>query len=105
MDLEPWERNDVKLIVTHTKKTKVKFDASGKSSSIQGRFSEGHFEILSSPPIVSFSGPKNCEINGGNETIGVGLKQLGTIGDFLQIVLISTVKMKQMKEIRDKAPS
>ena len=49
-------------------------------------------DLLSPPPIVSFSGPQNRETNGGNETIGGGLKQLEDIEDFLQI--FSNVKMK-----------
>ena len=42
-------------------------------------------QILSTPLIVSFSGPQNLKTNGGNETIGGGLKQLEDIEDFLQI--------------------
>ena len=57
--------------------------------------------ILSPPPVVSFSGAQNRETNGVNETIGGGLKELEEIGDFLQIVRISTVKMKQMEQIGD----
>ena len=49
-------------------------------------------QILSTPLIVSFSGPPNRETNGGNETIGGGLKQSEEIEDFLQI--FSTVKIK-----------
>ena len=56
-------------------------------------------QILSTPINVSFSGPQNRETNGGNETIGGRLKQLEEIGEFLQIVLIFTVKKKQMEEI------
>ena len=56
-------------------------------------------QILSTPLIVSFSGPLNRETNGGNERIGGGLKQLEEIEDFLQI--FSPVKMKQMEEIGD----
>ena len=41
-------------------------------------------QILSTPLIVSFSRPQNRETNGGNETIGGGLKQLEEIEDFLQ---------------------
>ena len=55
--------------------------------------------ILSTPLIVSFSGPQNRETNGGNETIVGGLKQLDEIEDIFQI--FSTVKMKQMEEIVD----
>ena len=51
-------------------------------------------QILSTPLIVSFSGPLNRKTNGGNDTIGGGLKPR-----FLQI--FSPVKMKQMEEIGD----
>ena len=47
---------------------------------------------LSTPLIVSFPGPQNREANGGNETIGGGLKKLEEIEDFLKI--FSTVKIK-----------
>ena len=56
-------------------------------------------QILSTSLIVSFYGPSNRETNGGNETIGGGLKQLEEIEDFLQI--FSAVKMKQMEETGD----
>ena len=56
-------------------------------------------QILSTPLIVSFSGPLNRETNGGNETIGGRLKRLEEIEDFLQI--FSAVKMKQMEETGD----
>ena len=59
------------------------------------------FRILSPPTIVSFSGPQNRETKEGNATIGGGLKQLDEIGDYIQIVLISSVKMKQREEIED----
>ena len=54
-------------------------------------------QILSTPLIVSFSGPSNRETNGGKETIGDGLKPLEEIEDFLQF--FSVVKMKRMDEI------
>ena len=56
-------------------------------------------QILSTPLIVSFPGPQNRETNGGNETIGGGLKQLEEIENFLQIFY--TVKMKKIEEIGD----
>ena len=43
------------------------------------------------PSIVSFSRPKNGGTNGGNETVGGGLKQFEEIGDSIQIVSIYTV--------------
>ena len=45
-------------------------------------------QILSTPLVVSFSGPQNRKTNGGNETIGGGLKQLEDIEDFLQFFLL-----------------
>ena len=56
-------------------------------------------QILSTPLIVSFSGPSNRETNGRKEKIGDGLKPLEEIEDFLQF--FSVVKMKQMDEIGD----
>ena len=54
-------------------------------------------QLLSSTPIIYLSGAQKMETIGENETIGFGLKQLEEIGDFLQIVSISTVKMKKME--------
>ena len=57
--------------------------------------------ILSSPPVVSFSGPQNLVTTEENETTIGGLKQLEDMGNFPPIVSIVIVKLKHVGEIRD----